>query len=346
MPYEILKTIKPREYQKNIYENCKDKNCLVVLPTGTGKTLIALMLTINRLKKHPDNKVLFLAPTRPLAEQHFNYFTKHLPELFGTLELFTGKVQAPKRKKLWETSDIIFSTPQCISNDLKNNFYNLSDVCLLIEDECHRCLKNYAYNKVAKLLEQTQLKDDYYTFKSYYTDYVDKNGIVKQRAALNVSLTLSIDPETGESQSTHTVTAYIYQTRYTDWMDTSISFDMSKFSDLEKALSNFRNNRKGRSAIPQEIWDMVRDLPESYNVNQIAKPLSLDWLKVKKLREGNLKINIKSSDFLELKQSPLKRSSAPVIITRKEGFEMQIPSEMISEELLHDLVKSFLVSES
>jgi Fanconi anemia group M protein len=57
---------------------------------------------------------------------------------------------ASKRRELWEKADIIFSTPQCVSNDLKNNLYNLNNVSLLIEDECHRCLKNYSYTYVAE----------------------------------------------------------------------------------------------------------------------------------------------------------------------------------------------------
>src|SRR3989338_5912291 len=95
---KFLQNIKPRAYQEDIFKTCREKNCLVVLPTGIGKTLVALMLAIDRLTKFPDNKVLFLAPTRPLAEQHLNYFKKHLPELFATMELFTGKVDDEKRK--------------------------------------------------------------------------------------------------------------------------------------------------------------------------------------------------------------------------------------------------------
>ncbi|MFA5258683.1 MAG: DEAD/DEAH box helicase [Candidatus Pacearchaeota archaeon] len=159
MPDKVLSLIKPRKYQSEIYENCKDKNCLVVLPTGIGKTLIALMLSIYTQKKFPGTKTLFLAPTRPLAEQHLAYFKKHLPELFAQLVLFTGKIDAEKRKELWETSDIIFSTPQCIGNDLRKNLYSLEDTSLLIEDECHRCLKNYAYTYVAeKYKEQAKNK--------------------------------------------------------------------------------------------------------------------------------------------------------------------------------------------
>lgn len=150
MPYETLKNIKPRKFQKDIFETCKEKNCLVVVPTGIGKTLIALMLTIERQKKYPGTKAVFLAPTRPLAEQHINSFKKQLPELFASMELFTGKVNAEKRKKLWQRADIVFSTPQCVSNDLKKGLYDLEDVSLLIEDEAHRCFKNYAYTYVAE----------------------------------------------------------------------------------------------------------------------------------------------------------------------------------------------------
>ena len=154
---KFLQNISPRQYQEEIYQTCKEKNCLVVLPTGIGKTLIGLMLSVHRLIKHPDKKIVFLAPTRPLAQQHLDYFKKHLPELFATMELFTGKTPALQRKKLWQNAEIIFSTPQCISNDLKKNLYSLQDTSLLIEDECHRCIKNYAYTYVAeKYKEQSQ----------------------------------------------------------------------------------------------------------------------------------------------------------------------------------------------
>lgn len=156
---KFLINIKPRDYQEKILETCVEKNTLVVLPTGIGKTLIALMLTIERMHKFPTEKVLFLAPTRPLAEQHINYFKKHLPELFAEMSLFTGKINATDRKKIWQNTDIIFSTPQCIGNDLKNGLYDLSEVSLLIEDEAHRCVKNYTYTYVAlKYNEQANNK--------------------------------------------------------------------------------------------------------------------------------------------------------------------------------------------
>jgi ERCC4-related helicase len=147
---EFLEGISPREYQIKIFEKCIEKNCLVVLPTGLGKTLIALMVAVERMKKFPGEKVVFLAPTRPLVEQHLKFFKEHLPELFAEMTLFTGEINAKDRKKLWQNSDIIFSTPQCIGNDLKKNLYNLKEVSLLVEDEAHRCIKNYDYTFVAR----------------------------------------------------------------------------------------------------------------------------------------------------------------------------------------------------
>jgi len=148
--------IKPREYQEKIFNTCKDKNCLVILPTGTGKTLIAMMLAIHKFKLFPLKKILILAPTRPLVEQHLQSFKKNLPEDWADMQIFTGKTNAEKRRKIWQTGEFFFSTPQCIANDLKHNLYDLKDISLLIVDECHRSLKNYAYTFVTeKYLEQS-----------------------------------------------------------------------------------------------------------------------------------------------------------------------------------------------
>jgi len=157
MPNKFLIGITPREYQQKIFETCVNKNCLVVLPTGLGKTLIAVMLAIKRMQEFPGEKVVFLAPTKPLAEQHLATFKKHLPELFADMQLFTGFVKAEQRKKIWQTADIIFSTPQCVANDIRKNLYNLKEVCLLVEDEAHRCIKNYDYNYVSKKYQEQAL---------------------------------------------------------------------------------------------------------------------------------------------------------------------------------------------
>jgi ERCC4-related helicase len=146
----LIKNITPRLYQETIIATCVDKNCLVVLPTGMGKTLIALMLASQRMKCFPNSKVLFLAPTRPLVEQHLQTFQKHFEIEEEKLAVFTGYVKPEKRAELWKQASIIFSTPQGLENDIITNRISLEEISLLVFDEAHRATGDYAYNFVAK----------------------------------------------------------------------------------------------------------------------------------------------------------------------------------------------------
>jgi Fanconi anemia group M protein len=143
-------TISRREYQESIFINCLNKNCLVVIPTGLGKTIIALMLAVQRLTEVKDSKVIFLAPTKPLVEQHFKSFLKltALPE--ESLISLTGAIPPEKRKALWNNIKIAFMTPQVLQNDLISGLYSIKDVSLMIFDECHRAVGDYAYCFLAK----------------------------------------------------------------------------------------------------------------------------------------------------------------------------------------------------
>ncbi|MCL4400858.1 DEAD/DEAH box helicase family protein, partial [Candidatus Parvarchaeota archaeon] len=89
--------IEEREYQKNIVNSAKDSNTLVVLPTGLGKTIISVMLVDYRLGKHPDSKALFLAPTKPLVNQHFKTFQGLMTLDLG---IVSGEVSKNDRKNV------------------------------------------------------------------------------------------------------------------------------------------------------------------------------------------------------------------------------------------------------
>ncbi len=139
-----------RAYQENIFINCLNQNCLVVIPTGLGKTIIALMLAVHKLSEKPNSKVIFLAPTKPLVNQHYKSFlnlTLITPE---SLKSITGTTPPEKRKELWNEVKVAFMTPQVLQNDLISNLYSIQDVSLIIFDECHRAIGDYAYCFIAK----------------------------------------------------------------------------------------------------------------------------------------------------------------------------------------------------
>lgn len=145
-----IKNFKPRLYQETILATAVEKNTLVVLPTGMGKTAISMMLAVQRLKNYPQSKILVLAPTKPLVEQHLNTFKKHMEIEEEKLVLFTGMIKPEKRAELWKDAKIIFSTPQGLENDLISGRIGLEEVSLLTVDECHRSVKEYSYVFVAE----------------------------------------------------------------------------------------------------------------------------------------------------------------------------------------------------
>src|SRR3989344_5790810 len=146
----MLKGFTPRLYQETILATAALKNTLVVLPTGMGKTGVALLLTVQRLKQRPGTKVLIVAPTKPLAEQHLTTFTQFLELPENAFALFTGEVSPEKRAELWKDAQVIFSTPQVLENDVIGDKIDIKQVSLLVVDEAHRAVGDYSYVFLAK----------------------------------------------------------------------------------------------------------------------------------------------------------------------------------------------------
>ncbi|MCL2318088.1 MAG: DEAD/DEAH box helicase family protein, partial [Methanomassiliicoccaceae archaeon] len=135
-----------RKYQITLARDCLNVNTLVVLPTGLGKTIIALNTAVSVLDK--KKKVLLMAPTKPLVEQHAFVFSGLL--LNTKIGVMNGLMKAETRKKIVEENDLIISTPQCIANDLEKKMYGMKDFGLVIYDEAHRGTGNYSYVTVAE----------------------------------------------------------------------------------------------------------------------------------------------------------------------------------------------------
>lgn len=140
----------PRTYQESIAETAKQHNTLVVLPTGLGKTMIAMMLADHRLRNYPSKKVVVLAPTRPLVDQHASSFADNLPDAESLSTTLTGRVAPKKRAEEWERASFIFSTPQTVENDLLARRISLEEVALLVVDEAHRATGDYSYVYIAE----------------------------------------------------------------------------------------------------------------------------------------------------------------------------------------------------
>jgi ERCC4-related helicase len=146
--------LQPREYQRKIAETASNANTLVVLPTGLGKTVIAMLVAKSRLEKFPKGKVVILAPTRPLVLQHYETFRRMLNLTEVDAAVMTGETNPVERSFLWRRSHFIFATPQTVRNDLRGGRIELNDTVLLVFDEAHRSVKDYSYTELASQYKQ------------------------------------------------------------------------------------------------------------------------------------------------------------------------------------------------
>ncbi|MDY0293528.1 MAG: helicase-related protein [Candidatus Methanomethylophilaceae archaeon] len=144
-PRILPERIEERRYQMSMALTCLEQNTLLILPTGLGKTVVALYVAAETLDK--GGKVLMLAPTKPLVDQHRSTMSEMLEG--ADIAAMNGNMRPETRRKVIMENDVIVSTPQAVANDLEAGRYGLDGIGLIVFDEAHRGVGNYAYVTVA-----------------------------------------------------------------------------------------------------------------------------------------------------------------------------------------------------
>jgi Fanconi anemia group M protein len=152
--YVKKNSIEKRDYQINLATQAIKENCIVVLPTGLGKTAVALHVIAEYLAKGTGG-VLFLAPTRVLVNQHYEFLKNNLT--LDDVSIITGEDPIAKRTKLWNSS-IICATPEIARNDLNRKIVSSKQFNLVIFDEVHRTVGDYAYSGIAERFEDSSAR--------------------------------------------------------------------------------------------------------------------------------------------------------------------------------------------
>jgi len=152
--YVKKNSIEQRDYQVNLANQAIKENCIVVLPTGLGKTAIALQVIAEYLSKGTGG-ALFLAPTRVLVNQHYEFLKTHLT--LDDISLVTGEDPIQKRTKLWGNS-VICATPEITRNDFDRQIVSPEQFNLVVFDEVHRTTGDYAYSGIAERFENSSAR--------------------------------------------------------------------------------------------------------------------------------------------------------------------------------------------
>uniref|UniRef100_A0A8C7SSS4 RNA helicase n=1 Tax=Oncorhynchus mykiss TaxID=8022 RepID=A0A8C7SSS4_ONCMY len=149
-----------RDYQMDVARPALEgKNIIICLPTGSGKTRVAVYITKEHLdsrrKEGRPGKVVVLVNKVPLVEQHYSTeFWKFLKNKYK-VERVSGDSQLKiSFTDIVQKNDIVICTAQLLENYLErahsgdDDGIKLSDLSLIVIDECHHTQKGGVYNHI------------------------------------------------------------------------------------------------------------------------------------------------------------------------------------------------------
>ncbi|NXY15901.1 IFIH1 protein, partial [Atrichornis clamosus] len=160
-----------RDYQMEVAKPALNgENIIICLPTGSGKTRVAVYITKDHLDKKKRaselGKVIVLVNKVPLVEQHlqteFNPFLKRWYQVIGLSGDSQLKISFPE---VVRRNDVIISTAQILENSLLNaakedeEVFFFPDFSLIIIDECHHTQKEGVYNNIMRRYLKEKMKN-------------------------------------------------------------------------------------------------------------------------------------------------------------------------------------------
>ena len=152
---EIQKKASPLVLQK--------KDCLIIAPTGSGKTecsVIPIFSIIKNSKKIGKIKALYITPLRALNRDVFRRITKYAQSNNLSIEIRHGDTTQIKRRKITENPpDVLITTPETLVILLTQPkiLDALSELEWIIIDEVHELLASERGSQLSLSIERIQL---------------------------------------------------------------------------------------------------------------------------------------------------------------------------------------------
>jgi len=149
--------------KKAIPEILEEKNCLIIAPTGSGKTECATIPVFSKLKtrKIPKKiKALYITPLRALNRDIFKRIITYAENEELKIEIRHGDTSQANRKRITDNPpDILITTPETLVNLLsqKKHLDSLSDLEWIIVDELHELLASERGSQLSLSLERLQI---------------------------------------------------------------------------------------------------------------------------------------------------------------------------------------------
>ncbi|MDG6996194.1 MAG: DEAD/DEAH box helicase [Nitrososphaerota archaeon] len=313
-------SLEERRYQREVAETCSKQNTLVVLPTGLGKTAIALLVLSDFLAKDPLSKVLVLAPTRVLVHQHYTFITKHLAVPSSEIGVLTGEDANEERENVW-SKRVVCATPQVTVSDMQKQRCKVDDFALVVFDEVHRAVGNHAYSTIA----------------SVYNEFRRNGRVVGMTASLpsdkekieEIIAKLKIEKLEIRDDKSEDVKPYVYKTDI-EWVELELSPALKSVQKLTRDALNMR----------LKMLEDASLLRRSNFGSVTLKDLLKLRLKVDQVQSSQLKNALFSSirlfhalNLVETQSLSAYKKFIDRLLDRKKGYGM---SELLNDQLVKE----------
>ncbi|NWS12491.1 DHX58 helicase, partial [Pachyramphus minor] len=130
----------------------RGRNSIVWLPTGAGKTRVAVHVCRRHLESRRGGKVAVLVNKVHLVDQHVEKEFHALQDTFKVTSVSGDTSHKVSFACLVKKSDVVICTAQILQNALvsteEDMHVDLTDFSLLVIDECHHTHKDSVYNKI------------------------------------------------------------------------------------------------------------------------------------------------------------------------------------------------------
>ncbi len=242
------RTVERRSYQLSLAASALISNTMIILPTGLGKTVVALLVIASRLLNE-SGRVLFLAPTKPLVEQHAEFLKKTLIIPHDEIKSISGETPPEKRPEIYRNAKIIVSTPQVIENDIISGRIDLRDFVLAIFDEAHRAVGNYSYVFIAKeFIERSESPLILAITASPGSDPERIREVIRNLFIENLDIRTEYDPDVRQHVASREI----------DWIRIEMPPELEHIKkEFERALE-LRYRRFERLGIEMDIRDLSK----------------------------------------------------------------------------------------
>ncbi|KAL8687466.1 MAG: hypothetical protein Q9218_006367 [Villophora microphyllina] len=307
----------PREYQLELFERAKKQNTIAVLDTGSGKTLIAVLLLRHILDQELEDRSMgkkpriafFLVDSVALVFQQWRVLEDNLDQ---SIERFCGQMGTDHWAKMtWQqhlkNNMVIVCTAEILHQCLMRSFIQMDQINLLIFDEAHHAKKNHPYARIIKdhYITETDLSRRPKVFGMTASPVDVRSNFTQAAKELEAMLHCQIATTADLALLRHSVSrpnehVAVYNKLYSPGQTILCQEMEQRFGDMDIFDKTFRNARNATTQLgawcADQVWSFTmseraalkleRKLQKRADKEQNSKPVEMMDAQLSQLREA------------------------------------------------------------